>query len=195
MASKTENVDLHPFHIYRDRARSLRGVYDKQQPSSPRQRSDPSDVDRIAGQIGGMRADDRPRLGTDQRLKITAVHHPAPVRADNAQRDGPLRLQPEERAQDGVVFKVGSYNMAAVVYEAVYRDIERLRGIAGKDRMVAARASEETGEFSPCIVDGARRLKSPACVPREALPINVIALTTASVTRGGFCIVVAALSR
>ena len=63
-----------------------------------RSRSDPGDIDHIAGKIRRMCADDRTGLRTDQRFKITIINAALPIGFYEIERHPSLRLKPVERS-------------------------------------------------------------------------------------------------
>ena len=106
-----------------------------------------------------MHAHDRARIGPDEPRERVIVKPALPVRRDEAGLHA-LRLQAEDRAQDGVVLTVGGDDMIARRKQARKRDIERMGGILREDHMVGARAAKQPCKLLTHRIHCARRAKA-----------------------------------
>ena len=108
-----------------------------------------------------MGADDGPRLRADQPLKIAVVDPPLPVSRDETERHAPLRLQPVQRTQDGIVLQIRGDHMVAGVQQAADGHVQGLRGVGGEHHMVRPWTVEECCQLFSRAVDHPGGRKAP----------------------------------
>ena len=153
MSGEAEQVDLLGLHINRQDPRRLGGIHKKDQTVSMGKGPHPANIHDVSCEVGGMGADDGPRLRADQPLKIAVVDPPLPVSRDKAERHAPLRLQPVQGTQDGIVLQIRGDHMVAGVQQAADGDIQCLGGIAGEYHMIRPGAVEKRRQLLPCAID------------------------------------------
>lgn len=118
MSGEAKKVDLLGLHINRQDSRRLGGVHKKDQAVGIGDGPHPANIHGVSCEVGGMGADDGPRLRADQPLKIAVVDPPLPVSRDETERHAPLRLQPVQRTQHGIVLQIRGDHMVAGVQQA-----------------------------------------------------------------------------
>ena len=100
-------------HVDRQDSRRLGGVHKKDQAVGMGDGPHPADIHGVSGEVGGMGADDGPCLRVDQPLELAVVDPPLPVSRDEAEGDIPLRLQPVQGTQNGIVLQIRGNHMVA----------------------------------------------------------------------------------
>ena len=153
---EAQHVDVHLLHVDGQHARALRSVHNEQKVVFARKCADARQIQRVARQVRGMRADDGAGIGTQQPFKIGVVDVPLPVCGNKAQLDIVFPFQPVKRAQDRVVLKVGRDHMLARVDAAMDGDVQRLGRVTGERHVVRPLAAKERGELAARVVDYAR---------------------------------------
>ena len=112
---ETKQIDLLGLHVDGQDPCRLGGVHKKDQAVCTSDGPHPANIHGVSCEVGGMGADDGPRLWADQPLELAVVDPPLPVSRDETERHAPLRLQPVQRTQDGIVLQIRGDHMVAGV--------------------------------------------------------------------------------
>ena len=157
MTRKSQKVDRHALHIDGQRPGRLGGINTEHNPMIP---CDPSQLDKgldRSRHVRGMGHDDqtglRPNGGTD----IIGIEQ-AVTRAGNHGKLHPLRLQKAQGPHDGIMFHARRNDVVARLKKPRQTDIQRLRGIPGKDDPEGV-ASEELRQSLPGFQDDPPRIE------------------------------------
>ncbi len=153
MAGEAEKIYVLGCHVDGQDSRRLGRVHDQLQAMSMGNGPHPADIHRVAREVGGMGADDGSGLWPDQPLKIAVVDPSLPVSRDKAERHAPLRLQPVQGSQHGIMLQIRGDHMVAGVQQSADGDIQRLGGIAGEYHMIRPGAVEKRRQLLPCAID------------------------------------------
>ena len=153
VSGETEQVDLLGLHVDRQDSRRLGGVHKKDQAVGMGDGPHPANIHGVSGEVGGMGADDGPRLRADQPPELTVVDPPLPVSRDETERHAPLRLQPVQGTQNGIVLQIRGDHMVAGVQQAADGHVQGLRGVGGEHHMVRPGTVEECCQLFPGAVD------------------------------------------
>ena len=73
MPRKTEQVDVHLFHVNGDDPRRLGGIDNEKQAVFLRDRADTAQIHDVSGEVGGVGADDGAGLRRDQRFELLVL--------------------------------------------------------------------------------------------------------------------------
>ena len=161
MPGEAKQVDLLGLHVDRQDSRRLGGVHKKDQAVGMGDGPHPADIHGVSCEVGGMGADDGPCLRADQPLELAVVDPPLPVSRDEAERHAPLRLQPVQGTQDGIVLQIRGDHMVAGVQQAADGHVQGLRGVGGEHHMVRPGTVEECCQLFSRAVDHPGGGKAP----------------------------------
>ena len=117
VSGEAKQVDLLGLHVDRQDSRRLGGVHKKDQAVGMGDGPHPANIHGVSCEVGGMGADDGPRLRADQPPELAVVDPPLPVSRDETERHAPLRLQPVQGTQNGIVLQIRGDHRPGTVEE------------------------------------------------------------------------------
>ena len=112
LAAVPEGANAVALRVQVKAARRLRGVEDEQKAVLARKSADAGYVQRVAGEIGGVRADDRAGVRPQRAGEIGIIDAAARIGAQKRDLHA-LLFQPVERAEHAVVLEIGRNHVVA----------------------------------------------------------------------------------
>ena len=127
-------------------ARRLRGVENEQKAVPARKSADAGCVQRVAGEIGGVRADDRAGVRPQRAGEIGIIDAAARIGAQERDLHA-LLFQPVERAEHAVVLEIGRNHVVAGPEKPENGGVERLGRVLREAHARRVRPAEKGAEL------------------------------------------------
>ena len=144
---------MHLVDIDRKDPRTLGGINDEEQTVFFRDLSYRFDIDHVSGQIGSMGTDDSSGFSSNLFFKIRDPNSPPFVARHKGKTDS-LFFHLIKRAQHRIVLQLRRNDVISRKKRSLDRQIQALRGIAGKSNSPGIGSMEKLRQFHPCVEDG-----------------------------------------
>ena len=146
MPGEAEDGNAVALRVQVKAARRLRGVEDEQKAVFARKSADAGCVQRVAGEIGGVRADDRAGVRPQRAGEIGIIDAAAHIGAQERDLHA-LILQPVERAEHAVVLEIGRNHVVAGPEKPENGSVERLGRVLREAHARRVRPAEKGAEL------------------------------------------------